>query len=486
MKILFFYRGVESLGVGTLMSVMRAEGHQVGLLFDPGLDDNLYVRAPALAFLNRWERLARHAAAFAPDLVAFSSTSNLFPAVSRFMRRLRESVRAPFVIGGIHATVLPEYVLEHTPADYACVGEGELPLAQLARALEQGVPADAIPGLCVRRGGGFHGNPPAPPVLDLDALPFPDKLPFFRAGCFRTRLSVMTSRGCPYHCRYCSNDVYFQLHGGPSRGVRRRSPEHVMEELRLLKRTYPVRSFWFCDDVFAAHRPWLEEFARQYEGMGALPFDCHLHPNAVDPGRIRLLRRAGCRHIFLGVDSGDDRIRREIMGRPVSRERIREAVRLIRQAGIRLTISAIFGLPGEGPAEMRRTLDLCTGLAADGTSAYIFYPFFGTRLFDDAREKGLLTAEGVEKVKRGEGSYHHESVLDHPHKKLADTYSKLTPVYARAGRPVRRLLDLLIRRRAFRAAALLYVAFAPLTFPVVGLSWLADTVRMARKAGQAP
>ena len=485
MKVLFVYRGVESIGVGTLLSLLEAEGHRTRLLFDPGLDDNLYVRMPALRVLNRHDRLLRQARAFDPDLVAFSCTSNLFPAVRDLMHRLRPHLRAPFVIGGVHATVLPEYVLRATPAAFACMGEGENPLRDLVAALESGTPPTGIPGLFIARGEEIERNPAGPLIEDLDALPFPRKEPFFRYGCFRSRVSVMTSRGCPFHCAYCSNDVYFRLPTGPRRAVRRRSPENVLAEVDRLRTRFPARSFWFCDDVFALDRGWLQAFVERYRSTGPLPFDCHLHPNVVDAERVSLLKEGGCRHVFLGVDAGDERIRREVMGRPVSEGQIRGAVARIREAGIRLTVSAIFGLPGEGPAEMRKTLDLCSDLRADGTSSYIFYPFYGTRLFAYARERGYLSDDKVERIRRGEGSYHHESLLDHPHKSLADTYSKITPLYTRVPRPLRRILDVLIARRSFRAAAVLYAVCTPLAFPVVGISWVADTARMAWRASRA-
>ena len=485
MKVLFYYRGVESLGVGYLMSVLKADGHDVHLLFDPGLDDNLYVRLPWLAFLNRQGKLIAKAKAFDPDLVAFSCTSNLFPATRHFMHALRPHLEAPFVIGGIHATILPEYTLEKTPASFACVGEGERPLKQLVKDLRNTDPPTGIAGLYVKGNGSIQGGPAGPLLEDLDQIPFPEKDAFFRYGCFRSRISVLTSRGCPFHCTYCSNDLFFRLHPGSRGRVRRRSPDNVIQELHILKKRFPARSFWFCDDVFAMDRKWLEQFLEQYLTMGPLPFDCHIHPQAVDPERISLLKKAGCRHIFLGVDSGDERIRSELMGRPMSEKRIREAVSQIKEKGIKLTVSAIFGLPEEGPKEMQKTLAFCSTLGADGTSAYIFYPFYGTDLFEFASKHGYLSDESVEMIKQGVGSYHHESLLDHPFKELADTYSKLTPVYAKAPRVLRRLLDVIIRRRAYRTAAILYVLFTPLVFPVVGITWLADTFRMAWKANRS-
>lgn len=485
MKILFYCRGVESLGVGYLMSVLKSDGHDVRLVFDPGLDDNSHLKLSALAFLNRYKRIIKKAKSFAPDLVAVSSPSNLFPYVRRFMSILCRHVHAPFVIGGVHATILPEYVLKTTPASYVCVGEGENVMRSLARSLEEGNTGKAIPGLWIKRDDELEKNPVGPVIEDLDSIPFPEKMPFFRYGCFRSRISVLTSRGCPFHCSYCSNDILLGVQSGSRQGIRKRTHGNVIRELQLWKETFPVRSFWFCDDVFGLDKKWLNEFVEDYLEIGPLPFDCHMHPNVIDQERISLLKKARCRHIFVGVDSGDERIRSDIMGRPMSEEHIRENVRLIKENGIRLTISAMFGLPGEGPEEMRKTIDLCTSLESDGTSAYIYYPFYGTKLFEYSRQQGLLSEKQIELIKQGEGSYHRKSIVKHPYGQLAYTYSKLTPLYTCAPKYIRFLLNFLLKRRAFRSATLLHTFTVPFVYPIVGTSWLADTFRMAWKVNRA-
>ena len=128
MRVLFYYRGIENLGVGYLMSMMRHHGHEIDLIFDPGLDDNLFLKAPHLAWMNRHEALLERAAAFKPDLVCIGSLTNLWPFASKMAEKLKERLGVPILVGGHHAQALPDYVLSHPAVDMACVGEGEIAL----------------------------------------------------------------------------------------------------------------------------------------------------------------------------------------------------------------------------------------------------------------------------------------------------------------------------------------------------------------------
>ncbi len=137
MRVLFYSRGVEELGVGYVMSYLEKKGHQVELIFDPGLDNNLYYRLDILKFLNKWDNLIRKAVDWKPDLVAFSTLTNIFPFALEFARRLKEHLNVPFIFGGIHPTLLSESVLQHDEIDYVIRGEGEYPLEELVTSLER-------------------------------------------------------------------------------------------------------------------------------------------------------------------------------------------------------------------------------------------------------------------------------------------------------------------------------------------------------------
>lgn len=488
MRVLFWYRGAESLGVQYLSSALKAAGHATALWFDPGLDATSYsdTELRFLRPLNRHDRLLRGAAAFDPDVVAFSVPSNLYPFAKAAARRLRRALpRAKFVIGGLHPTILPEFVLEDEPGlfDAACVGEAEEAFVEYLERLETGSPRlHETRNFAFRVGGETIVNPLRPWPEDLDKLPFPDKELFWRAGSARHWAAVITARGCPYGCTYCFNRGMRDLYGVEKKYLRWRSVGNVIEELALLKRRYPIEYFWFVDDIFTLSPKWLREFADLYRREIALPFDCQIHPNFADPERIELLKEAGCAHIFLGIDSGDEAVREEIMRRNTPTQHLLNVTDSIRRAGVRFTISFIFGLPGEDEAAMWRNVDLACRIRPDGVSSYVFYPYYGTEAYRESVRAGLLAPEDVERIKQGAGNCHGATVLRHPHAALANTLSKALPLYAKTPAWLRPLLDLLVRRRMSAAADVLYIALSPLLFPLVGLSWLRDYLAMAWRA----
>ena len=158
---------------------------------------------------------------------------------------------------------------------------------------------------------------------------------------------------------------------------------------------------------------------------------------------------------------------------------IYRSARLIKEAGIGLQVSCIYGNPGETPEQMFKTLAMVDQIEPTQSSAYIFYPFPRTKMYEAAVEMGYLDAAGEEKVRQGISGYHHESILKHPHKELAETLAKITPVYARSPEWLKPAIRWIIERRMKRLALLLYLILIPLTFPYLGVEGIKVTLRMA-------
>jgi len=184
----------------------------------------------------------------------------------------------------------------------------------------------------------------------------------------------------------------------------------------------------------------------------------------------------------MGVDSGDAEIRRHMMERPMEDSLIHRSARLIKEHGIGLQASCIYGNPGEQPESMFKTLRMIDEIEPTQSSAYVFYPFPKTKMYDAAVRLGYLDPEGEEKVRQGISGYHHESILKHPHKELAETLAKITPVYAKSPEFVKPAIRWIIKHRMKRLALLLYVIMIPLTFPFLGVEGIKVTLRMAMKA----
>jgi radical SAM superfamily enzyme YgiQ (UPF0313 family) len=255
-----------------------------------------------------------------------------------------------------------------------------------------------------------------------------------------------------------------------------------MEEFRANLRKFDPRVVSVHDDNFTTDRDFVFEFCEAYRREVNLPWYCFGYPTTINEKLVAAMKAANCMTVFMGVDSGSPDIRRHLMERPMTDELIRKSAALIKGAGIGLQASCIYGIPGETPEQMWQTLDLMDEIQPTQSSAYIFYPFPKTRLYDRAVEIGQLTPEGEEKVRQGISGYHHQSVLEHPHKELAETLAKLTPVYVRSPQALRPLLRWLMAHRFRRLAQLLYVVLIPITFPFLGLEGIKITLKMAWRA----
>lgn len=470
MRILFYFRGFESVGIEYLSAVLKQRGHEVGLLFDPGFDDNSYIKLPFLHALNRHGRLLSQAKDFQPDLIGLSCLTNLFPHVSRMASILKRELKVPTIMGGPHPSAIPEYVLNNTDVDMVCIGEGEEALCEVADRMSRGEPVDDVRNIWLKRGGEIIRNPVRPLLEDLDRLPFPDKDLFHRVGVFRHGVMVVTSRGCSFHCSYCIHPFYRQLYSEHGYRIRRRSVENVMAELHEYRTRYKVRFFLFEDDDFAADNEWIEAFTERYEREINLPFYCLTNPNQISERKVGQLKRAGCYQLFMGVDTGNEALRRRVLNRKHSNESLKHAAGTIKGAGIRLHTTAMFGLPDETPKEMMETLRFIQELAPDTVSTYTFYPYPGTKLSEYAKDSGLISSRAEKDIHEGKNSLHYMSVLDHPHKRMAYSFINTLPIYVKAPSWLKPLLErITLNERFHKWTPLLYYLFIPITYPTFGV-----------------
>lgn len=197
MKILFYYRGAESFGIEYISAVLKEAGHETELIFDPGFDDTFYFKSHLFDPLKIKEKLLAQAKRFSPDFIAFSSITNLYPYIKDMAYLLKKELKVPAIIGGIHATILPEYVLNEECFDMLCIGEGEYAMLELANRMQEGKDFSDIDNLWVKRDAKFIRNPERPLIQNLDTLPFADKDMFYKRGAFYKSIQFSASRGCP-------------------------------------------------------------------------------------------------------------------------------------------------------------------------------------------------------------------------------------------------------------------------------------------------
>jgi anaerobic magnesium-protoporphyrin IX monomethyl ester cyclase len=222
----------------------------------------------------------------------------------QFLRSLNRRLKSQFpgilsLFGGPHPTFFPE-MIEDEGVDGVCIGEGEYAMLELAQNLSEGKPITGIQNFWIKQDGKIYKNPLRPLIEDLDSLPFPDRSYSNNAISFKLgRASVMTSRGCPYKCSYCFSHAYNRLYNNHSGRVRRRSVDNVIEEIKEIKKTYPLSMILFQDDNFILDRQWLSEFLKEYgKGVG-LPFSCYVRANLISQEVVKILKNAGCIRVIM-------------------------------------------------------------------------------------------------------------------------------------------------------------------------------------------
>lgn len=377
MRILFVLDQVdyEPQGIMQLSSVLKAEGHQVEL---------------AVASLEDPVRVARQ---FQTQILAYSVITGSQRYYLDLNRRLRAQVRALSVFGGPHPTFFPEMIQEEG-VDAVCIGEGERPLLELARALQpDGTLSDTrLPNWHLKLDGEIIRNQVGP-YADLESLPPPDYGLVYDKDPVTRRSKIkhfIAGRGCPYGCTYCFNHALMAIYRGRGKHVRLRRPADVVDDVAQVREHYPLEHVVFVDDTFILDVDWLEEFAGHYRERVGLPFFCNVRANLVTRELVQLLRWAGCHSVSMGIETGDDEVRNQLLNRNMSREQILGAARLIREGGLRFSTTNMIGLPGTTIEHDLKTLDLNAEARPDYAHAFIFQPYPRTRLGQYALEQGML------------------------------------------------------------------------------------------------
>jgi anaerobic magnesium-protoporphyrin IX monomethyl ester cyclase len=275
-------------------------------------------------------------------------------------------------------------------ADYVLLGEGEATLLELLTRLEADGPGDVsdILGLAYRDNGHVRHAPRRPVLRDLDALPFPawdlvDVERYRRVwlehhGYYS--MNMATTRGCPYHCNWCAKPIWGQRYHS-------RSPENVAAEMKWLKESYNPDHIWFADDIVGLKPGWMAGFADAVEATGAkVPFKCLSRADLIvrDDGGVDALRRAGCDIVWMGAESGSQKIL-NAMEKGTTVEQIYEATRRLHEAGVRVGFFLQFGYPGETREDIEKTLKMVRDCRPDDVGMSVSYPLPGTKFYENVR-----------------------------------------------------------------------------------------------------
>ncbi|MDP2905989.1 MAG: radical SAM protein [Candidatus Omnitrophota bacterium] len=369
-------------GLAYIAAVLEKAGHPVRIV-DP------------VSSGNDVNKIISQIIGFKPAIVGFTSTTSARFATISAIQMVKKECGAFVVAGGPHFHPTAKDALLLVPEiDCIVKGEGEMAMLEIARSVEAGAGLKEIPGIYFRENGGITENPDRELNDALDSLPIPAyhlfDLPRYKMrvrGTSIPAIGVISSRGCPNQCTFCS------MTGLQKHRFRKRSPDLVLDEVERLHEIYGYKGFMFNDDTLTMDRGHIDAICRGIiKRKLDIAWSALARVNTVDRDILSLMKKAGCRHITYGVESGSAKTLKSIK-KNITVDQARIAVAMTAELGIPFDTLFILSLPGETMEEAAKTVDLINEFARlpRGKAIYAFtfiYP--GTEVERQAFDQGIL------------------------------------------------------------------------------------------------
>jgi radical SAM superfamily enzyme YgiQ (UPF0313 family) len=407
----------EQLSIMALSASLKNAGHETSLVFfqnDP---------------LNK-DKIVKALKRESPDFIAFSFMSGVKEHYIELADYIKEHISTHIVIGGPAPTFDPDLCnFNDKPFDAVCIGEGDLSIINFVNKYNSSEGSTPLHNFVTKSGNGGYLRGELLDLIDpLDQLPFPDRKIIYDKDDFLKNSKIkmfMSGRGCPYQCTYCFNHKYNSMYRGKGRIIRHKSVDYFLEEIRQIKREYPLEGIIFEDDIFIIDKEWLTEFAEKYPVKIGLPYMCYVRPNLVTEEIARLLRISGCYSVRVAIECGNEPLRNKILKRNLSDGQILKSCQVLHGEGLKVGTINILGLPSETVENMKETLALNRECRPEHVSANMFMPLPGVDLTFFAIESGLLDKDFVSPK-----SSHHASEMKYPEniKKFLYPFKALFPL----------------------------------------------------------
>ncbi len=341
-------------------------------------------------FITR-EQWRERITAAQPDVIACYSNLMTKVPLLRLIKEIRSELpETTFVVGGPDVTYNIENYLK-AGFDVAVSGEGEETMLELVQAIENKASLASIQGISYLDQGILKTNPPRDKIREMSTLPFPDRdaiplekyLNTWKEHHGQRTLNISTQRGCPYTCKWCSTAVYGQSY-------RRNAPERVVEEILELKERYDVEALWFVDDVFTVSHKWIANLHEAFRKANlVIPFECITRAERLNDTVLQQLKEMGCFRIWIGAESGSQRII-DKMDRRVQLEQVQQMIRRTRELGMESGTFLMVGYPGETNEDVRRTMEHIRKANPNLLTITKAYPIKGTALYEEVKSELVL------------------------------------------------------------------------------------------------
>lgn len=464
-KVLFVYPNKEGypiipIGISILSGVLKNSGHETDLfdatfMMPQRLDHDAREKTGVVKkvdVVKHWGRAERFdigeefkkkITSFNPDLIAFSIVENNYGFAKSLFAIAREASSVPIIAGGIFPTVAPEFIIEDDNVDIVCIGEGERSLLELLDRLNNKKDLSNIPNLIVKNDSGkiessfsafYKWDPPVYQdwdIFDQRHLLKPFMGRMWRSGFFEA------SRGCPFSCSYCMNKIYQKKFKSLGAYRREKPIECVMNEIEYMKKEYSLEIIFFNDENFMMMKDdRFKEFCRGFMDRISLPFFIQTSAETLlDEKYVRALKEAGCITIGIGIETGSEKIRKELLNKSTPNYVYQRSFDNCNKYKIRTTAYVMIGLPFETEEDILATADFCRKLNAESIAISIFAPYHGTALYETCVNNGFIEDRYHEDI-----SVNYSSILKMPQlskEKLEELYYKFNDLVYRNKEAVR-------------------------------------------------
>jgi len=451
MKILFIYpskvgRGNIPINIPILQASLKQAGHTVkiydtnsyrwtqwGLLqtkmgmFKETNEDDYNQKLYQTDYLKDLEN---ECIQFQPEIVAVSCLTTDFQFSLTLVRTVKQKNPAVISIyGGIHPTIAPDKVINAPEVDYVCVGEGEEALVELLEKISNHESTENIKNIWSKNGEIIQKNI-LRPLISMDKVPFQDlsgfeEFHFYRPfdGKIYRMANIEISRGCPFKCSYCINDTLQKLYKGLGKYQRRKSVDRVIDELCYLKDEYKFDFIRFWDEDFTSlSKNFLKELSEAYRVKVNLPFMVYARCETITEEKVILLKEMGCKTFAVGIESGSEKIRREIMNRKMSNADLIQKFELIHKHGVRVSAYNMIGLPNETRQDIFKTIELNRQCKPTTSSVTLLEPYPNTRMMEILVNDNLISPDYIAEYNVDEPHYDNTFIAKEDLKGLLKTF----------------------------------------------------------------
>jgi len=401
-----------------ISSHLKQHGHHVDIHYSPYTSDENSLKQNIAKAINECR----------PDIIGFSITTDNFWMLQIATNFIKKDYNIPVIVGGPHAIIDPESILELDGVLGICTGEGEIPMANFANAMAEGKDIVGIDGLQFR--GQLHKSKRFMNT-DINKLIYPDRDSYLQkySGSVRNGWIFQTHRGCPYQCAFCSEDFFKKAYQG-EQYVRARRIDHLIDEIKNTVTTYPSRLsnfVGFSNPTLNIDRKWVHEFCGRYSAEINLPFGCDIELSNLTKDMVQDLVDANCREVWIGYESGNDYIRKNILNKNLQAKEALTRIEVLRNAGIKVVLFVIVGLPFETENMMNDTYQSIKDASIDAILPSIYFPLPGTVLGELCYQEGWAEKVNKRNARPIQG-YEYESILKYPaitKERIGEIYEKI-------------------------------------------------------------